>query len=344
MSLPNTPRKTYTCDRASGLYNTGNTCFLNSALQCLLHTPPLLRVVIAHGKDNKCRIGDKFCMLCAFRQVVVQAHKSSSPFAPSPVSSRLQTIAKHMRRGRQEDAHEFLRYAIDAMQKAYLHGVPSKLEPKLADTTWIHKIFGGKLRSRVSCQGCGHNSDTFDRILDLSLDIIKADSLKEALKSFISPDYLKGADKYKCEKCKKHVNAEKRFTIHEAPPVLTVHLKRFSPLGRKIGHHVTYDEHLNLQPYMSKDQFGPMYTLYGIICHAGSGPNSGHYYAYVKSRLGKWHEMNDEVVSGLSGPPVNKKMAYILRKRMIKAGVGGREEERVKRKRQWRVMPKKRRM
>ncbi len=31
-------------------------------------------------------------------------------------------IAKHMQWGRQEDAHEFLRYVIDAMQKSVLHG------------------------------------------------------------------------------------------------------------------------------------------------------------------------------------------------------------------------------
>jgi len=257
-------------------------------------------------------------------------------------------IAKHMRRGRQEDSHEFLRYAIDAMQKSLMHGIPQyaawsdilislltvlcrKLEAKHSEDTFVHKVFGGKLRSRVSCGSCGYNSDTFDRILDLSLDIIKADSLKEALSSFISPDHLKGTDKYKCEKyifhsviyvssfsdrsncrCEKHVNAEKRFTIHEAPAVLTVHLKRFSPLGRKIGHHITYDEALNLQPYMSKDAFGPTYTLYGVICHAGSGPNSGHYFAFVKSRTGKWYEMNDEIVSPLHGPPLNKKTAYIL--------------------------------
>lgn len=113
-------------------------------------------------------------------------------------------------------------------------------------------------------------------------------------------------------RCKKHVNAEKRFTIHEAPAVLTVHLKRFSPLGRKIGHHISYDETLNLQSYMSKDAFGPTYTLYGVICHAGGGPNSGHYFAFVKSRTGKWYEMNDEIVSPNTGPPLNKKTAYIL--------------------------------
>ncbi|TFK20339.1 Usp36 protein [Coprinopsis marcescibilis] len=292
----------------SGLYNLGNTCFLNSALQCLLHTPPLLRILMAHKSDS-CRAKD-FCMTCSLRIVAAKAFgPSKSAFSPASITNRLQTIAKHMRKGRQEDTHEFLRYAIDALQKSCLVGQPAKLDPKIAETTWVHKIFGGRLRSRVTCRDCGHNSDTFDRILDLSLDIFKTETVKDALRKFVAIDYLKGADKYKC---KKPVVAEKRFTIHEAPPILTVHLKRFSPLGRKIGHHVNYDEALSLQPYMSDGQFGPTYSLYGVICHAGGGPNSGHYFAFVKSRDGKWWEMNDESVTQVSGPPLNKKSAYML--------------------------------
>ncbi|KAJ2922096.1 hypothetical protein H1R20_g15009, partial [Candolleomyces eurysporus] len=298
------------CNIGSGLYNQGNTCFLNSALQCLLHTPPLLNVLNLHTKDS-CR-SDKFCMTCSLRLVAGQAHSSRTSFAPTAITNRLQTIAKHLRKGRQEDTHEFLRYAIDALQKACLVGHPPKIDPKLAETTWVHKIFGGRLRSRVTCRDCGYNSDTFDRILDLSLDIFKTDTVKDALKKFVAIDYLKGADKYKCEKCKKPVVAEKRFTIHEAPVVLTVHLKRFSPLGRKIAHQVEYDEKLTLRPYMSEGEFGPSYSLYGVICHAGSGPNSGHYYAFVKSRDGRWWEMNDESVSSVSNPPLNRKSAYML--------------------------------
>ena len=75
-----------------------------------------------------------------------------------------------------------------------------KIDHKLAETTWVHQIFGGRLRSRVTCRVCGYNSDTFDRILDLSLDIFKSDSVKDALKKFVAIDYLKGADKYRCEK------------------------------------------------------------------------------------------------------------------------------------------------
>lgn len=62
---------------------------------------------------------------------------------------------------------------------------------------------------------------------------------------------------------------------------------------------------------MSAGSFGPTYSLYGVICHAGGGPNSGHYYAYVKNREGRWLEMNDEYVVP-SIVPVNKKNAYML--------------------------------
>jgi ubiquitin carboxyl-terminal hydrolase 36/42 len=60
------------------------------------------------------------------------------------------------------------------------------------------------------------------------------------------------------------------------------------------------------------DQFGPTYSLYGVISHAGSGPNQGHYYAHVKSSRGRWYEMNDELVSELRQPPLGIRNAYIL--------------------------------
>lgn len=52
-------------------------------------------------------------------------------------------IGKHFRQGRQEDAHEFLRYFVDGLQKSSLQGVAAKLDPHSKATTVIHQVFGG---------------------------------------------------------------------------------------------------------------------------------------------------------------------------------------------------------
>lgn len=54
-------------------------------------------------------------------------------------------------------------------------------------------------------------------------------------------------------RCKRLVNADKQFTIKQAPQILHIHLKRFTPTGQKISGFVHYTEKLDLAPYMSED-------------------------------------------------------------------------------------------
>ena len=79
-----------------------------------------------------------------------------------------------------------------------------------------------------------------------------------------------------------------------------------------MGHPIQYDEHLSLAHAVSEGQYGPSYSLYGVISHAGSGPNSGHYYAHVKASNDQWYEMNDDSVTRHPRPPTGMKNAYIL--------------------------------
>lgn len=110
-------------------------------------------------------------------------------------------FAKGMRVGRQEDAHEFLRFFLDGLQQSAAVNMtpPAKTELQ-KENTFLSRIFGGKLRSRVSCGNCKSNSDTFDSFMDLSLDVATASSVKEAFQAFIKVDLLQGANKYKCDK------------------------------------------------------------------------------------------------------------------------------------------------
>uniref|UniRef100_A0A8C6BUK7 USP domain-containing protein n=2 Tax=Odontoceti TaxID=9722 RepID=A0A8C6BUK7_MONMO len=106
----------------AGLHNLGNTCFLNSTVQCLTYTPPLANYLLSKEHTRGCHQGS-FCMLCVMQNHIIQAFANSGN-AIKPVSfiRDLRKIARHFRFGNQEDAHEFLRYTIDAMQKACLSG------------------------------------------------------------------------------------------------------------------------------------------------------------------------------------------------------------------------------
>ena len=56
-----------------------------------------------------------------------------------------------------------------------------------------------------------------------------------------------------------------------------------------------------------------MYRLYAVICHSGSGPHSGHYFAHVRSGTGRWHCMNDSSVSDIQpSAALSARNAYML--------------------------------
>lgn len=203
---------------------------------------------------------------------------------------------------------------LDATQQSCLANASSKAKQSaLRETTFVHKIFGGKLRSRITCMRCKHNSDTFDPILDLSLDIRRCDTLGDAMNLFTEIEELRGSEKYRCEKCKVLVNARKNFTMEECPNVLTVHLKRFTFTGSKISRPISFPEQFKVKGnWTSSGKDGPTYHLYAVVHHYGGGPHSGHYIAQVKSPAGKWMEMNDDMVSPIGKPGQGSKSAYLL--------------------------------
>uniref|UniRef100_A0A1A7WC46 Ubiquitin carboxyl-terminal hydrolase n=2 Tax=Iconisemion striatum TaxID=60296 RepID=A0A1A7WC46_9TELE len=297
----------------AGLHNLGNTCFLNSTIQCLTYTPALANYLLSKEHSRACNQSG-FCMICVMQNHIIQAFANTGN-AIKPVSfiRDLKKIARHFRFGSQEDAHEFLRYTVDAMQKACLNGYP-KLDRQTQATTLVHQIFGGFLRSRVKCSICKSVSDTYDPYLDIAIEIRQAANIVRALELFVKPDFLSGENAYMCAKCKKKVPATKRFTVHRTSNVLTLSLKRFANFsGGKITKDVGYPEFLNIRPYMSQSTGDPvMYGLYAVLVHSGYSCHAGHYYCYVKASNGQWYQMNDSIVHSSNIKVVLNQQAYVL--------------------------------
>ncbi|NXJ02646.1 UBP42 hydrolase, partial [Psophia crepitans] len=219
----------------AGLCNPGNMCYLNSVLQCLTYTPPLANYLLSGEHRQSCP-QQGFCMMCIMEGHVIRALCSSgSDLVPLTVIRSLNRIGEHFELGMQEDAHDFLRCTVEAMQSACLSGC-SDLDTSSQSTTIVHQIFGGFLRSRVTCLSCSAVSDSYETFLDVSLEIEATSSVTAALEDFVKPEQLDGENCFRCHSCDKMVAASKRLTVQCLPMVLTLCLKRFQYLtGQKIS-------------------------------------------------------------------------------------------------------------
>ncbi|KAG1681325.1 hypothetical protein FOA52_007371 [Chlamydomonas sp. UWO 241] len=255
-----------------GLANLGNSCYLNSVLQCLACLPPMSNVLSAdtralHGL-HACPLPQRNlpCTACVLSGVLRQllpgkgrGGGGGAPVRPSQLVGNLGLVSKVFVRGRQEDAHEFLSCLIDAVERDCRRGLVVLGAPKAPPAhTLVQEVFTGRTVSQVRCLSCGHCSNTTEAFTALSLDLGGAiDSVGASLAAFTAPEHLEGANQYKCDKCACLVRARKQVAIYDEPNVLVLHLKRFASSifggsGKKIGRHVSYEPKLSLQRFSAE--------------------------------------------------------------------------------------------
>ncbi|XP_031280673.1 ubiquitin carboxyl-terminal hydrolase 16-like [Pistacia vera] len=300
-----------------GLINCGNSCYANAVLQCLTVTPPLTAYFLQGLHSKECA-KKEWCFTCEFENLILKAKEGKSPLSPIGILSQLQSIGSQLGNGREEDAHEFLRYAIDTMQSVCLKEARVNASgPLEEETTLIGLTFGGYLRSKIKCMKCQGKSERQERMMDLTVEI-EGDirSLEEALQRFSGTEILDGENKYQCGRCKSYEKAKKKLTILEAPNILTIALKRFqSGKFGKLNKSIQFPEILNLAPYMSgTSDKSPIYRLYGVVVHLDimNAAFSGHYVCYVKSSQNKWFKIDDSMVTPVEREKVLAKGAYML--------------------------------
>ena len=145
-----------------GLSNLGNTCFMNATLQCLTYTPPFANLCLSRTHSLRCGKKKGFCIYCeleAHVRAALDREHSQQLIEPRVLASRLRSVARHFRAGRQEDAHEFFICLLDGLQAAAVRvasqrsraggGSAEAPSARAAETSEVLQLFGGKLRSQV---------------------------------------------------------------------------------------------------------------------------------------------------------------------------------------------------
>jgi ubiquitin carboxyl-terminal hydrolase 2 len=296
-----------------GLPNLGNTCYLNSVLQCVLRLRSFIEEL---WREQTAPTPRRAPVVEATVQLAQESSPSQRRTIVSSIKSLMGKRNSEFASYDQADAHELLRTFLFALHEelnrrthpvAYeeLKDIPGEdaretqyrwaTHHKRRDDSIVYDYFGGIVKASTTCKFCKHCSLAFDPFLDLSLPFPRTTSARgddnqvlDMLLGFLQEEDIDTIQAWKCGQCKTVRSAIRKQEFLQYPKILVLHLKRFNSRGVKVEANALYSERLVI--------FSATFMLKAVVCHSGSAL-SGHYTAYVcsGSRV-DWSYCSDNII------------------------------------------------
>ena len=179
-------------DRGCGIKNLGNTCFMNSVLQCLAYTPVLQQYFRHHAANDvniqRCQrhTANQFCAWQSIIEFLPKLidNSTNDECAPDKIFGNLRKISRQLQPGRQHDSHEFLTNLLDKLK--YCHIIQHREEineviishNECNNTTVIDRIFGGCFKTGFECVKCNQCCNAILAILAMRCDAMRCDAMR----------------------------------------------------------------------------------------------------------------------------------------------------------------------
>ena len=118
-------------------------------------------------------------------------------------------------------------------------------------------MFQGQFYTCAQCLRCQYKHNSFDSFLSITLsleeDLFKSVDLNKCLDKFTKTIIIPKSEGFKCSACKIPVDIKKTMVIWRLPPVLILHLKRFTCstyIERKLTTKIDFDiDNFDMKPY-----------------------------------------------------------------------------------------------
>lgn len=318
-----------------GLANLGNTCYINTAIQCLGHCPSFVSFL-----KNSSSQKDLPDLHNQITDVVTSLWEPDiGSIIPKGFLNAVQRSLPSMRLHEENDIQEFLIVFLDKLNEGLasrITKVPRSLQllthssPQLlllqsrADAAWLNQhakeysplipLIHGQSISQIICGHCQkifHNYETFSLLM---LSILKTkDSIETALKRHMDHEYVNTevhAEHWTCDGCHNKAKSLKSTKLWRLPKVLMLCLKRFTSDLQKNDCNIDVQHTLDLTSLNLGPSNYSVYDLCAIACHIGCY-GGGHYHALCKRNEETWCKIDDTFVTPCP-PPSSTTSGYIF--------------------------------
>ena len=325
----------------TGLCNLGNTCFMNSTLQCLSHTYEL-NDFLNNEKFWTERLNNipDGLILWEWDKLRNLMWSENCVIEPKGFFQAVRKVAmikeKVLFTGyAQNDLTEFLQFCIDCFHNAIhrkvdmsISGVSKNKTDDIAkkcyemmknmyntDYSEMLKIFYGISVSQIVSESGTYKNITPEPFFGVSVPLSSNSNYKNTLydcmKLFTSVEELTDDNQVYNEKTKEKEDAKKKIIFWSLPDVLVITLKRFTNTNNKDQRMIDFPiNDFDLSEFIiGYDKKSYIYDLYGVCNHSG-GTAGGHYSSFVKTSVGDWYHFNDTIVNKVEEASIKTPKAY----------------------------------
>jgi ubiquitin C-terminal hydrolase len=313
----------------TGLDNLGNTCFMNSTMQCLSHTYELNEFMNKGTYMKRLNKVADSVILYEWDKLRKLMWSEDCIISPGGFFSQMRKVANLKNRVlftgyAQNDLTEFLSFIIDCFHEAIkrevemdITGLALTEKDKLAircyemykrmyskEYSEILNLFYGIHVSKLEFKSGDYQSSSPEPFSYLTLPIPnkKKITLYDCFDKYTEKEVMDGDNKVTNEKTDEKEDCTKQLMFFSLPQILIIILKRFGNNLRRKNNMVDIPlANLDLNKYVVGYQDrNTKYDLYGICNHMGNHAG-GHYTSYVKVNDGKWYHFNDRSVNQYTG-------------------------------------------